>query len=286
MIIASKYHSYGNDYLVLQESALTRERAAELTRAMCRPHFGIGADGCVFIEAREVDCFGIRIFNKDGSEASMSGNGSRCASAFVHHREWSKENRLRLETRSGVKVHNLLDRKDLSWNYRSSLGKPSFVPKEIPIRLEQDLSLVVGYSLIVGGNPIKITALSVGNPQCVVFVSTLPQESEFQRLGSALEMHPFFPDRTNVSFVQVVEPRLLNVRIWERGVGPTHSSGTGCTGAAVAAIYTGSACSPVLVRTETGQQEVEWQPGEEVLLTGQVEFIAHVYYNWREDEGG
>jgi len=285
MIAASKYHSYGNDYLVIPESGLTRRRAAALTRAICRRHFGIGGDGCAFVEPGGENRFRIRIFNPDGSEAAMSGNGCRCAGAFVHHRGWSEKRNLVLETLSGVKVHHLLDSGDFSWKYRSSLGRPSFVPREIPIRLPEELSQVVDHPLKLETAPVPVTALSVGNPQCVVFVSTLPRDAEFRRLGSALERHPAFPERTNVSFVRVAGPGRLAIRIWERGVGPTHSSGTGCSGAAVAAIHTGRIGSPVRVETETGEQEVEWQPGGEVHLTGRVEFIGDIHFHWREYDG-
>ena len=285
MIAASKFQSYGNDYLVIRESDLTRRRAGALTRAICRRHFGIGGDGCVFVEPVQDDRFRIRIFNPDGSEASMSGNGCRCAGAFVHRRSLSPKADLILETLSGVKVHHLLECNESSWRYRSSLGRPSFVPEEIPIRLAEDLSRVVDLPLQVGTEAVTVTALSVGNPQCVVFVSNLPEDVEFRRLGSALEVHPAFPERTNVSFVRVTGDRRLEVRIWERGVGPTHSSGTGCSGAAVAAIQTGRIGSPARVVTETGEQVVEWQPGGEIHLTGRVEFVGDVQYHWREHDG-
>lgn len=285
MIAASKFQSYGNDYLVIRESDLTRRSAAPLTRAICRRHFGIGGDGCAFVEPVKDDRFRIRIFNPDGSEAAMSGNGCRCAGAFVHHQGLSRKADLSLETLSGVKIHHLLDRDESSWRYRSSLGPPSFVPEEIPIRLEEESTRVVDHSLLVGSAPVTLTALSVGNPQCVVFVSTLPEDAEFRRLGSALEVHPAFPERTNVSFVRVTGTRSLQARIWERGVGPTHSSGTGCSGAAVAAIQTGRVGSPARVGTETGEQEVEWRPGGEVHLTGRVEFVGDVRYRWREHDG-
>ena len=285
MIAAFKYQSYGNDYLAIPESDLTRRSAAALTRDICRRHFGIGGDGCVFVEPGGKDRFRIRIFNPDGSEAAMSGNGCRCAGAFVHHRGWSRNPKLTLETLSGVKIHQLLDRDESSWRYRSSLGRPSFIPEEIPIRLEGEFSQVVNHSLCVGSAPVTVTALSVGNPQCVVFVSTLPRDAEFRRLGSGLEVHPAFPERTNVSFVQVTGTQRLDVRIWERGVGPTHSSGTGCSGAAVAAIHTGRVGSPARVGTGTGEQEVAWQPGGEVRLTGRVDFVGDVHYHWREDDG-
>ena len=285
MIAASKYHSYGNDYLVIPESELTRRRAAALTRAICRRHFGIGGDGCAFVDPEGENRFRIRIFNPDGSEAAMSGNGCRCAGAFVHHRGWSGKGNLALETRSGIRVHHLLDHGELSWTYRSSLGRPSFVPEEIPIRLAGELSQVVDHPLKVEASPVPVTALSVGNPQCVVFVSSLPQDAEFRRLGSALEWHPAFPERTNVSFVRVAGPQRLEVRIWERGVGPTHSSGTGSSGAAVAAIHSGRIGSPARVVTETGEQEVEWQPEGEVHLTGRVEFVGDVHFHWREHDG-
>ena len=209
----------------------------------------------------------------------MSGNGCRCAASFLHHHGWAKQETLSLETISGRKVCRRLAQENLIWRYTTSLGEPSFSADAIPFTGE-DLPTVLDYPLEVDGEKVFITALSVGNPQCVVFAPALPSPNEFERLGPGLETHSAFPERTNVSFVQVEDKHHLKVRIWERGVGPTHSSGTGCSGAAVAAIRTARAESPIEVETGTGSQRVEWSEGGEILLTGDSEFVAEVEFNW------
>ena len=279
MISASKYHSYGNDFLIVASEQIAEEYHADFARAICDPHFGVGADGCILVDRRPGGSFFLRIINRDGSEAGMSGNGCRCAASFLHHHQWTKQESLPLETISGQKVCQLLGRKNLVWRYTTSLGAPSFATDEIPFA-GSNLSIVVDHPLEINGQSVSITALSVGNPQCVVFVSALPSPEEFERLGPALETHSAFPERTNVSFVQVESRHRLKVQIWERGVGPTHSSGTGSSGAAVAAIRTARAESPIEVDTGTGCQQVEWSKGGEILLTGDSEFVAEVEFNW------
>ncbi|MEE8348582.1 MAG: diaminopimelate epimerase, partial [Acidobacteriota bacterium] len=162
---------------------------------------------------------------------------------------------------------------------------PVFEPAAIPFLVPDPVPNSQGYSLDVAGEEVSIVPLSVGNPQCVVFREPLPQGEEFQRLGGGLESHPDFPERTNVSFVQVEGSNQLKIRLWERGVGPTHSSGTGSCGAAVAAIRAGKVHSPVQVKTETGSQQVEWDGETEIFLTGDVRYIAEINYYWEEQSG-
>ena len=279
MIAASKYHSYGNDFLIVASEQVLETDYSEFSKAICDPHFGVGADGCIFIDQGSGERFFLRIVNRDGSEAGMSGNGCRCAASFLHHHRWIDEETLTLETVSGYKVCHLLNQEKLVWTYSSSMGKPRFAADAIPF-VQGNLSAVRNHPIKVADRTVSITALSVGNPQCVVFVSTLPTPNELAQLGQALETHESFPQRTNVSFVQIKDRHRLHVRIWERGVGPTHSSGTGSSGAAVAAIHTDRAESPVEVATATGSQMVEWKPGKEILLTGKSEFVAEVEFNW------
>lgn len=279
MISASKYHSYGNDFLIVASEQVSEGHQSDFARAICDPHFGVGADGCIFVDRRREGRFFLRIINCDGSEAGMSGNGCRCAASFLHHHRWATQETLSLETISGHKISRLLAQENLLWRYTMSLGEPSFSTDAIPFT-GGNLPNVLDYPLDVDGESVSITALSVGNPQCVVFVANLPGQDVFERLGSALETHSAFPEGTNVSFVQVESKHRLKVRIWERGVGPTHSSGTGCSGAAVAAIRTARADSPIEVDTGTGSQQVEWSEGGKILLTGDSEFVAEVEFNW------
>ena len=279
MISAAKYHSYGNDFLVFLVEEVGRTNFSVLTKSICHPHQGLGADGCVFLNNFSHGQFSLRIFNRDGSEASMSGNGARCASAFLHHRGLVEGPQVNLQTQSGSKVFTLLQSCSTSWKYSSTMGLPAFVPALIPFRASTNLENVQDYPLEIQGREIQISALSVGNPQCVIFMDQLPSDYEFKDLGRALENHSSFPERTNVSFVVVRDAHRLDIRIWERGVGPTHSSGTGSCGAAVAAIRKNCAKSPIEVHTETGSQQVEWTEGGEIQLTGETDFIAEVRFH-------
>ena len=285
VITASKFHSDGNDFMVVAPAQVQEEHYVALTQAICEDHFGVGADGCVFVEEISGEQVSMRIFNRDGGEAGMSGNGFRCGSAFLHHHGLVDQTELTLKTASGIKGYTLLEQKEGSWTYRSRMGLPAFEPTAIPFRAPDEVQDVRGFSLDVGGEQVSIAALSVGNPQCVVFGEQLPREEDFQRLGRGLEGHSDFPERTNVSFVQVVGPSQLQIRLWERGVGPTHSSGTGSCGAAVAAIRAGKVQSPVEVTTETGTQQVEWDGQTEILLTGNTRFVAEVHFHWEQQDG-
>ncbi len=274
-LVVRKYHGNGNDFLLLEADALPETDWSRFARAVCDRHFGVGADGCIFIASGSSGC-SIRIFNCDGSEAGMSGNGSRCVATFLSHRK-KQPSPMVVDTRSGPRTFQLVDQGGGSWTFRSQLGQPSFEPGDIPCRAQG--SEVRDYPLEVNGEILRIHALSLGNPQCAVFCEQAPSDEEFRRWGSALEVHPFFPDRTNVSFVTAESPSRLRIRIWERGVGPTLSSGTGSCGAAVAAIRARLAVSPVQVVTASGSQEVLWED-EEVELIGSAHFVADVQYHW------
>lgn len=282
MIFAEKYHSCGNDFLVVVSHQVEPKHYSDFSQAICNHHFGVGADGCVLVGDTSAAQVHLRIFNRDGSEADMSGNGFRCGCAYLHHHHLVEQSEVILLTGSGVKSYTLLEQKEGFWRYQSKMGVPVFEPAAIPFRSSPEVDEVKEYSLDVGGEKICITALSVGNPQCVVFVGEFPEGDDFRRWGRGLEHHPDFPERTNVSFVQVTGSNGLKIKIWERGVGPTHCSGTGSCGAAVAAISTGKVQSPVQVHTETGFQVVEWDPGEEMLLTGDAEFIAEIKFDWEQ----
>ena len=274
MIKASKYHGYGNDFLIVPSGQVDEARYRQVARAICDRHFGIGADGCIFFEEHEGSRFPIRIFNLDGSEAGMSGNGTRCAAAYVHHRELSSEDEIVFLTASGEKNYRLLESSVPVWRYQSCMGLPAFSPSKIPFTPSEDLEAIRDYELAVGRHVVRINALWVGNPQCVVFVDEFPGDAWFDEVGQGLSLHPSFPQGTNVSFVLPTGPQSLRIRIWERGVGPTHSSGTGSCGAAIAAQVEDRVHSPVTVQTGTGTQVVAWEPDGEIRLTGEAWFVA------------
>ena len=263
MISVIKAHAYGNDFLFVEEGQVVSADLPALARAMCERHRGIGADGLIVFR-RIARGAVMRLLNADGSRAEVSGNGVRCLAAILVGRHLLGEDEAQngatvapdgpevvIETDSGPKTLVLLGEEDGRYTFRASMGTPQQIR-----RLDLD----------VDGEAVSAVALWMGNPQCVVLGSSL-EEDEFRRLGPRLERHPAFPNRTNVELARVEAADRVRIRIWERGVGPTESSGTGACAAAVAAASFGGAARSVDIVSPGGSQRVEWHE-DGVYLTG------------------
>ncbi|HEY5991997.1 MAG TPA: diaminopimelate epimerase, partial [Candidatus Udaeobacter sp.] len=233
----TKFHGFGNDYLVFEAEQLAGiADLGSFARRVCNRHYGAGADG-IAVGQRSKDAasdFSVRIFNPDGSEAAMSGNGTRCAAAYLFfHNFWSNEE-LRLATRNGIKRYFLRQRSGAgSFLFESELGQPKFDNDSIPMLTDGRHDRVIDYPLQVGDETLRVTALQMGNPNCCIFVDDF-NAIDWRRLGPLVENHPQFPERTNVIFIRVQDRGTIEERLWERGVGETESSGT-CSCAAVIA---------------------------------------------------
>ena len=249
-----KGHAYGNDFLLVPESDVEGHDLPVLARAMCNRHEGIGADG-LMVYAFAPAAVRMRLFNADGSESEVSGNGIRCLAALVI-REKPGSPQITIDTPAGRKVLELQAQTGGTLTFRASMGMPQDIR---PIELE------------AAGEHVQAVALSVGNPQCVLLDDPL-LESRLHKLGPAIEHHPKFPDRTNVSFVKIETPNRIRMLIWERGVGPTQASGTGACGAAVAAASYGGASRDIEVIAPGGSQRVEWLD-DGMYLTGWAKLI-------------
>jgi diaminopimelate epimerase len=248
-ILVVKGHAYGNDFLLVPESQIGGADPARLARAMCHRLEGIGADG-LMLYTLDKDAARMRLFNADGSVAEVSGNGVRCLAALAV-RERPVLKTVTIETPAGPKILELKGKDGDRLTFRASMGEP------------KDIRLV---EFEAAGERVQAVTLSVGNPQCVLLDDPL-KEARLQKLGPAIEHHPKFPDRTNVSFARVETPGRVRILIWERGVGPTQASGTGACGAAVAAASHGGASRDVEVISPGGSQRVEWLD-EGIYLTG------------------
>ncbi len=271
-----KLHGLGNDFLIADASEI--ENGGLLSRLagrICDRHSGVGADGIIFYEPltdrAEAD-FSARIFNADGSEAEMSGNGVRCLGAYLWHSGRCSGSEARIRTVAGIKRLDLQKREEGVYVFRSSMGQPIIDPALIPARVEAP-GPVLRYPLHIESETVAVTLCSMGNPHCSTFWPNL-DHAPVARLGPLIEHHACFPNRTNVEFIQVVDRHHLRVFFWERGVGRTMASGTGSSAAAVAGILNGFAESPVTVLTELGALLVEWAAGTELFLTGPAEFIC------------
>ncbi len=256
----TKAHGARNDFLLTWSSETPATGLERVARAICDRNAGIGADGWMLVEAAgESDgheaC--IRLYNSDGSRAEISGNGTRCAAAFLVERQLASSP-VRIMTEAGLKELRLIERKGLHFRFEMDMGRPLWRPGE------------VRFGLGLRSGEHDVTLLNAGNPQCAVFVEGF--EADWRGLGAEIESHPQFPNRTNVSFVRVEDPHTLDVRFWERGAGETASSGTGAAGAVWAAMLRGMVESPVRVRTPGGALEARWD--ETLHLTGPAEIIG------------
>jgi diaminopimelate epimerase len=272
----TKFHGLGNDYLVIEAEQLAGiEKLGDFARRICNRHYGAGGDGIAIISKSPTDeaDFNCRIFNPDGSEAGLSGNGTRCAVAYLYHAGlWSKDE-LRLSTKTGLKRYFPRGKDGPGkFIFESELGRPKFDSESVPIAITPPLDQVVGYILPVDGQPVPITALQMGNPNCCIFVDDF-DALNWRHIGKIIENHPQFPDRTNVVFVRVPERDRIELRIWERGVGETTASGTCSCAGAVAAMINEKADRDVKVVMEGGEVRIHWRPDGEVVITGTAELV-------------
>ena len=272
----TKFHGLGNDYLVIEAEQLTGvSDLGEFARRICNRHYGAGGDGIAIISRAGGDAadFNCRIFNPDGSEAGLSGNGTRCAVAYLYYKGlWTKDE-LRLSTRTGLKRYFPRGQQGPGkFLFESELGQPKFDTRSIPMSVEPPLERVVNYPLLVNGERFPVTAMQMGNPNCCIFVDDF-NALNWRQIGKAIEVHNQFPDRTNVVFVRPVERKLIELRIWERGVGETTASGTCSCAGAVAAMVNDKADRDVRVVMEGGEVHIKWREDGEVVITGTAEVV-------------
>jgi diaminopimelate epimerase len=272
----SKFHALGNDFLIVDRDEVADfTDYADLARAMCERHTGAGADGLILISVQSAPKgeVSFRIFNADGSEAEISGNGLRCAAAYLFAQGRIDGDTAVFLTGTGSRSCRLIERRGSLFTIRIEMGVPRLAAAEIPFDDGRPHGRIIDYPLMINRKVYPVTAVSMGNPHCDVFVDQMPARIEWQEIGREIEIHPFFPHRTNVEFVKLVGRGEIEVVFWERGVGETLSSGSGSCAAAVAAILKGYVDRRVKVKTVLGALLVEWDAeSEPVYQTGPAEF--------------
>jgi diaminopimelate epimerase len=252
----TKAHAYGNDFLYLEERDVQGCALSALAREMCDRHTGVGADGLIVFVHTQTGAR-MRLHNADGSHAEVSGNGVRGLAALLLRGDERADATVDIETAAGVKRVTRADRSTSRPSFRTAMGLPA------------DLRQA---TLMVAGEAIDAVVMNFGNPQCVV-LGPQPSGEQFHRLGASIERHGLFPHSTNVEFATIESPNAIRILIWERGVGPTTSSGTGSCAALVAAAAFGGASRDALVAAPGGAQRVEWRD-ESVYLTGWAEVVC------------
>ncbi len=272
MIPFTKAHACGNDFLIVTDEAAAGHDFAALARRLCDRHTGVGADGIEFFAWKSESGPGprsgrIRLHNADGSIAEISGNGTRCVAAWMAEFLGSKPgDTLEITTDAGLRVCRIdavRNHDDFTVEVTAAMGVPRISPRAVEL---------------AGGAKIKSMEVSIGNPHFVVEVDnpefTIAGKS-WQEIGAEICVHPDFPNQTNVEFLRIVSPSQIEIRIFERGVGPTSSSGTGTSAAATAALAFKGCTSPLKVVAPGGAQTVAWDgPGMELHLTGSAALIA------------
>ncbi len=271
----TKLHSLGNDFVILapEENAGLPDIPG-LARKVCDRHTGVGADGLIVISIadRAEGLVHFRIFNADGSEPEISGNGLRCAAAFLFARQYLDAPEVIFLTTAGRRECRLLEAHENHSEILIEMGIPRLSSREIPFDDGSSHEKIVDYPLCINRKIYPITLVSVGNPHCVLFFATFPARIEWHQIGREIENHPFFPNRINVEFVRVLNRGEIEVLFWERGVGETLSSGSGSTAAAVASMLKNLTDPRVTVRTSMGHLVVEWEK-DRVYQSGPAEIV-------------
>ncbi|MDT8421511.1 MAG: diaminopimelate epimerase [Desulfuromonadales bacterium] len=263
----TKMHGAGNDYVYINGFEQQPDNPAELARRISDRHFGVGSDGLILILPSEKADLRMRMFNADGSEAEMCGNGIRCVAKFAYDRGLVERREISVETGAGILTLQLFPGADGKIaKVRVNMGLPGLKRGEIPMTGPAD-ELAEELDIEVEGKTFRATCVSMGNPHCVIFVDNV-DDFPLEHYGPLIEHHPWFPNRINVEFVQVVSPREVIQRTWERGAGETLACGTGASAVTVAGVLTGRTERKILNHLRGGDLELEWTEDGPVYKTG------------------
>lgn len=264
----TKMHGCGNDYVYVNCFEETVDNPAAVARFVSDRHYGIGSDGLILIKPSEIADCEMDMYNLDGSQGAMCGNGIRCVAKYVYDYGIVKKKNISVATKSGIKYLDLSVRNGKAVTVKVNMGSPILSPKEIPFVSEKEQ--VINEPLDIEGETFHITAISMGNPHGIVFMDDI-NSLEIEKIGPKFENHIAFPDRVNTEFVKVLDRHTVQMRVWERGSGETLACGTGACAVAVASILNGhvDGDSPVTVRLLGGNLEIFWNRQENlVYMTG------------------
>lgn len=267
-----KSHGLGNDYFVLDSSAISFTVTPGVTRLLCDRNYGVGSDGILLLTRSSKADFGLRILNPDGSEAEKSGNGLRIFAKYLYEHGHTQRKTFNIDTLGGVVTAELEVSEDGRVPFVTvEMGRAVFDSKDIPVAGEE--REVVDEEIRVNGEIARITAVSVGNPHCIVFVDEL-DEGFTRKLGPLLENHDLFPNRINVQFVKVLSPEKVSILIWERGAGYTLASGSSSCAVAAACVKNGLTVRKLTVSMPGGELDIEIREDWTIKMKGAVEEVT------------
>lgn len=266
-----KMHGCSNDYVLLDARKGAPKNPSKLALEMCARRTGVGADGLLLVCPSKVADFRMRMFNPDGSEAEMCGNGIRCFGKWVYDHKLTKQKTVVVETLKGPLALELTILGGKVRRVRVDMGTPALLRRDIPL-LGPPRERVIDEPLRVGAKEYRATCLAMGNPHCVIWVKGV-EDYPVAAEGALIERHPMFPNRTNVHFVEPIGRTEVRMRTWERGVGETWACGTGASAVCVAGVLTGKTDRKVRVHVRGGELAVEWTKEDHVFLSGPAEEV-------------
>lgn len=263
----TKMHGLGNDFVMVKEENLPSNMALDkLSIAICDRHFGVGADGLIIACPSDESDIRMRIINSDGSEAEMCGNGIRCFAKFVYEENIVKKTTMTVETLAGTMIPVLNMVKDEIDSVTVDMNEPRLAGRIIPV--DSDLEQIVDHGLDVDGEEKRVTCVSMGNPHCIMFVKDI-HEIPLTTLGPIMEKHAFFPNKTNVEFVEVLGEHEIAMRVWERGASETLACGTGACATLVSSVLNKKSARDAVIHLAGGDLHIRWSKEDNhVYMTG------------------
>lgn len=263
----TKMHGLGNDYVYVNCFQENVENPSEISKMVSDRHFGIGSDGLILIKPSDVADFRMDMYNADGSQAEMCGNGIRCVGKYVYDYGLTDKTSVSVETLAGIKYLDFQVENGKVAQITVDMGKPELRAELVPVVSEQEQ--VINETIYVAGKNWKMTAVSMGNPHCVIFIEEPVKNFPLEEVGPQFESHERFPKRVNTEFIQVLDRKTVNMRVWERGSGETMACGTGACASAVAAILCGYTEDEITLHLLGGDLKVRWDREENrVYMTG------------------
>jgi len=271
----TKMHGLGNDFILvnsLNGEFKNYSRFAYMTKKLCDRHFGIGADGLIFIFPSDVADLKMKIYNSDGSEAQMCGNGIRCFAKYVYENKITSKKKFTVETQAGIITPEIIINNEEILGIKVNMGIPKLQKSDIPVKGSNDLPMINELLQIESGYQVNVTCVSMGNPHCTIFVDNVKSKL-VKELGPKIENHPIFPEKTNVEFIQILNNKELNFRVWERGVGETLACGTGACAALVAGVLNKKVERQAVIHLPGGDLNIEWPENGPVFMSGPAELV-------------
>lgn len=267
----TKMQGLGNDYVYVNCFQETIENPSETAIKVSDRHFGIGSDGLILIKPSEVADFRMDMYNADGSQAEMCGNGIRCVAKYVYDYGLTDQTEISVETLAGIKYLKLQIMDGKVVRITVNMGQPELVPDKIPVQADGDR--VVDEPIVVNGVTYKMTCVSMGNPHCIVFIDDTAN-FPLEEIGPMFENHERFPKRVNTEFIQILNRNEVNMRVWERGSGETLACGTGACASAVACVLNGLTEDEITLHLLGGDLSVRWDREENVVyMTGPAKVV-------------